>query len=285
MPLGQFPSVADKVVNGRLVPSARFNLSPARLKTVGHFGKLASEVRSNINGLSVTRIEHPILSSIELATNSQTQTNSSLPVLETGDETILKDAVDPALHWIVPTIRTRPLSADDPDAFRVLSEGLDEQGNSVFSAVLSIPIERVPDENAHQLAQSEALSSGEHVTTRDIEIIPEECRMHITHNVAGEIERMTINGTITDNGRHAEFHLLGSAIAITFDALTAVGERGLQIEVFGRFDAYKHVTPDRHEQIFDRSALATKVDLSKSLLSQADLSVVRVLGTKSCLNK
>ena len=276
MPKPAMPQIADKVVDGRLVPSARFDLDPARLTTIARSQRVLAASKSAKGGLKVARIEHPFVKSIDLQTLENPATLPALPVVTDSVERIMKDSLDPALRWVLPAIRARQLKATDPDAFRVIEEGLDESGVTVFSAVLSVPLETWIDSQVHARAKQEKLPRGGTVTTKNVPLKAQECMMHVTHNVAGEIEKTTINGNVVDDGKRAEFRLRGPAVALAFDALTAVGEGGLEIEVLAGFAAYRPVKQAEVEALEKVVATPTRLDVSKAMLQQMQASGQRV---------
>jgi len=278
MPNSFSQNATKKLVAGKVVPAAWFALDPSRLRTIVASTPRIQELKVANTDMRFSRVKHPLLSSINFGRVMGADQQTSGPLIDGTDQEILKDTANPALRWLQPLIiKARALSATDADAFRVSTEGLDENGQPVFVAVLTIPLQTLSNKLAHSRAKSQNSSTSAPITTKDIPITPEECVLQITYNTASQVERLEINGTITSDGKKAEFRLRGAAVPLTFDALTAVGENGLTVKVLARFDAYEPVTSQDFRVLNKILPLPRKVDLRREQIEA--LKIARVDNT------
>ncbi len=219
-----------KVVNGRAVPSKRFNLKPGAPSHVIHSAQTLNVKPQQLRP-NVQVVAHPLLWSLSL--DQEAQPKEPLPVQQRGDGPLMADRYDATVRWYLPSYELLPPSNNDP-VLVVQDIGVDDEGGIVHAGILSFQFEEVIPPDVERAVQ--ALKESEpDVDIRATPVSLKEAVLRL-HYIDEEAKTLSYTAAYDADANKVTFELRANALKLAY-ALLAQRD-GLDLELIGDYNAW-----------------------------------------------
>jgi len=239
---------STKIVDGRIVPSSRFNLAPGSLKAAMS-SKLSQQLLEkhivNIDGgkMQVLQTRHPVLNSVVIPTKTRNkQEKVSLPVKEKNAGSIMLDRHNKNLRWILPSVYAAPIGTHATPIFTVQKAGTGVSGDVIYNAVLQVPVKNVVDDET-QAKTKEMLAQSPSLRFNNVEVEIGNATLTLPYVLTdGSPKKMDIPGRFSEDKSYVDFHLKGDSVGLAYMLLTTGEEAIISIN-----SAYKCFTKSQRK--------------------------------------
>lgn len=239
-------SSATRIVDGRIVPTNRFQLNPGSLR--GATANVDAADRDHIRAIAptgerfvMTQMKHPILKSIDLESHSGRLGAAAMtggPLITAAGGMILRDRADTNVRWVRRAFVVDGAAQISTPVFRARKSGTAIDGTDLWTADLTLPVSLVRlAATDRQIDQMRSRDSS--LRFQDIPMTLREATLKLPYDSAQGRRMMELQGHVGDDQSVVTFSLTGDAIALAWKHFRESDAAGLQL--LSEYIAYEAV--------------------------------------------
>lgn len=152
-----------------------------------------------------------------------------LPLRTDPHNNIAKDRFDQNLRWVSPSIHAAPIGTLTTPIFTAIEDGPDLSGNTIYSAVLRIPVEEVVEDKTKQDREALKAKNGA-LDFRQLDLSIKSTTLSLPYLTdEGTQKTIQVTGRVSEDQSYVDFPLQGPAVKLAYRQITKGQEAQIKI--------------------------------------------------------
>lgn len=186
-----------------------------------------------------------------------------LPVKLDTTQKVVSDRFDPNLRWLIPTLKCLPIATLSTPVFTAQQAGHDVSGQTVYSAVLRVPMLAVVQEETRQQF-NQLKGQNANLKSQDVVLQDYVATLSLPYlSESGEQKSIKVSGTLSSDHSYIDFSLRGDAVSLAYRLMTSDGN--VEVHILASYSVWaktdRVVKPDTKMLVRpERIAISKKLD-------------------------